>query len=313
MARIIIPGGSGHLGTLVAEALHQRGDEIIVVSRHPEAVERWQSVGWDELERAIDGADVVLNLAGRSVDCRYSAAHRREILTSRVETTRAVGEAIAAAKRPPRVWLQASTATIYAHRYDAANDEMSGMLGGSEPDAPESWRFSIDVAQAWERAFDDAVTPSTRKVALRTAIVMGPFHGGAFANFRLVARLGCGRMGDGRQWVSWIHQRDFIRALEWLIDHDEVEGIVNVAAPNPLPNADFLGAIRDACHGAPYGIPAPQSLLEVAAFIHRTETELLLKSRRVVPTRLLRSGFTFDYPTWQDAARDLCHEGANEW
>jgi uncharacterized protein (TIGR01777 family) len=310
--RVVIPGGSGHLGTLVAEALHGRGDEVIVVTRKPNA-QPWQTAGWDELASVIDGADAVLNLAGRSVDCRYSAANRSAIMTSRVDTTRRVGEAIARARRAPAVWLQASTATIYAHRYDAANDEATGVLGGQEPDAPPQWHFSIDVAKAWEYALNEAVTPSTRKVALRTAMVMSPDPGGAFVNFRMVVRLGCGRMGDGRQWVSWIHHHDFVRAIEWLIDRQDIAGVVNVAAPNPLPNAEFLCAIRRACDGLPFSIPAPQSLLEVAAFIHRTETELLLKSRRVVPSRLLREGFTFQHPTWPEAARDLCHAGGREW
>jgi len=309
--RIVIPGGSGHLGNLVAEAVHRRGDEVIVVSRKP-AVTAWRTAGWDELGNVIDGADVVLNLAGRSVDCRYNAKNRNEILTSRVQTTRRIGEAIAAAKRPPRVWLQASTATIYAHRFDTANDEATGVLGGDEPDAPATWRFSIDVAKAWERAFHDAVTPSTRKVALRTAIVMSPWPFGAFWYFRLLARLGLGRMGDGRQWVSWIHDRDFVRAIDWLIQRDDFDGVVNLAAPNPLPNGEFLRAIRMACGGLPFGFPAPAWLLEIAAFFHRTETELLLKGRRVVPARLLAAGFTFDYPAWQDAVRDLCHAGGKE-
>ena len=310
--RIVIPGGSGHLGTLVAEAFHARGDEVIVVSRRP-AAEPWTTVGWDELAAAVDGADAVLNLAGRSVDCRYNERRRNEIVSSRVETTRRVGEAIALARRPPRVWLQASTATIYAHRFDAANDEATGVIGGSEPDAPAQWHFSIDVARAWEKAFAEAVTPSTRKVALRTAIVMSPWLRGPFWWFRLVSRLGLGRMGDGRQWVSWIHHRDFVRAVDWLIAHDDVEGVVNLAAPNPLPNADFLRAIRRACGAVAVALPAPAWLLEIAAFFHRTETELLLKSRRVVPARLLKEGFTFDFPTWPEAARALCHDGRQEW
>ena len=310
--RIVIPGGSGHLGTLVAEELHRRGDEVIVVSRRPEAAP-WQTAGWDELAGAIDGADAVLNLAGRSVDCRYNAANRSEILTSRVQTTRRVGEAIARARRAPAVWLQASTATIYAHRFDAPNDECTGILGGAEADAPPAWRFSTEVAKAWEQTLKEAVTPSTRKVALRTAIVMSPWPGGAFVNFRMVVRLGCGRMGDGQQWVSWIHHRDFVRAVDWLIDRHDVQGAVNLAAPNPLPNGEFLCGIRKACGALPFSIPTPQSLLEVAAFIHRTETELLLKSRRVVPARLLRAGFTFDFPTWPEAAHDLCHASGKEW
>lgn len=310
--RVVITGGSGQLGTLLAEALHGRGDEVVVVSRNPQPAP-WHTIAWDALRFAVDGADVVINLAGRSVDCRYDVAHRKEILQSRVETTHLVGDAIAAAARPPRVWLQSSTATIYAHRFDAANDEATGVIGGNESDAPNAWHFSIDVATAWEKAMDDRVTPSTRKVKLRTAIVMSGWRGGAFSAFRWLAAHGLGgRMGDGRQWVSWIHQRDFIRAVEWLIDHDEIDGVVNLAAPNPLPNRDFMRAIRDAC-GKRFGLPAQRWMLEIAAFVRRTETELLLKSRRVVPQRLLDAGFRFDFPQWTDAARDLCHDGPKEW
>ena len=310
--RIVMPGGTGHLGTLLANALHDRGDEIVVVSRAPRLLP-WRVAAWEELAAEIDGADAVINLAGRSVDCRYTAKNRREILDSRVESTRAVARAIAAARRAPRVWLQMSTATIYAHRYDAPNDERSGILGGYESDVPRSWRFSIDVATAWERAAKELTLPSTRTVLMRNAIVMSPYRGTPFSILRTLARLGAGgKAGNGRQFVSWIHHRDFARAVAFLIDRDDVSGIVNVAAPNPLPNADFMRAIRRAC-GVPLGIPAPAWLLEIAAFFHRTETELLLKSRRVVPGRLQRAGFTFDFPTWNEAVRELCHGAGGEW
>lgn len=309
--RVVMPGGSGHLGTILANALHDRGDDVVVVSRAPRLLP-WRVAGWEELAAEIDGADVVINLAGRSVDCRYTAKHRNEIMDSRVESTRAVSRAIAAARRAPRVWLQMSTATIYAHRYDAPNDERTGIIGGYEG-APPSWRFSIDVATAWEGAVNEVALPSTRKVTMRSAIVMSPYRGTPFSILRTLARLGVGgRAGDGRQFVSWIHHRDFARAVAFLIDRDDVSGVVNVAAPNPLPNADFMRAIRAACD-VPIGIPAPAWLLEIAAFFHRTETELLLKSRRVVPGRLLRAGFQFEYPTWTDAVHELCHGGAREW
>jgi len=310
--RVVMPGGSGHLGSVLAEALHERGEEVVIVSRTPRLLP-WRVAGWEELAAEIDGADVVINLAGRSVDCRYTAKHKREILESRVDSARAVGRAIAAARRAPRVWLQMSTATIYAHRYEAPNDERTGILGGHEYNAPSAWRFSTDVATAWERAVDEVTLPSTRKVKMRSAIVMSPYRGTPFSIFRTLARLGLGgKAGDGRQFVSWIHHRDFARAVAWLIDHDEVEGVVNLAAPNPLPNAEFMRTIREAC-GVRFGIPAPAWLLEIAAFFHRTETELLLKSRRVVPGRLLRAGFEFEFPTWAAAARELCHGGGGEW
>src|SRR6185436_10244483 len=175
---IVIPGGSGQVGTLLARAFHADHHDVAVLSRRPQTqpwrIIRWDGEHLDDWQREIDGADVVINLAGRSVNCRYNADHRREILQSRVLSTRVVGEAIAQAVHPPTVWLQASTATIYAHRYDAANDERSGVLGGGESAAPDSWRFSIEVAHAWERAFDDAVTTGTRKVTLRSAMILSP-------------------------------------------------------------------------------------------------------------------------------------------
>lgn len=310
--RIVMPGGSGHLGMILAEALHERGDEVVVVSRTPSLLP-WRVAGWEELAAEIDGADAVINLAGRSVDCRYTEKHKDEIFESRVESTRAVARAIVMARRAPRVWLQMSTATIYAHRYDAPNDERTGIIGGYEPDAPRAWRFSIDVATAWERAVDELPLPSTRKVKMRSAIVMSPYRGTPFSIMRTLARLGVGgKMGDGRQFVSWIHHRDFARAVAWLLDHETIEGPVNLAAPNPLPNAAFMRAIREAC-GVRLGVPAPAWLLEMAAFFHRTETELLLKSRRVVPGRLLRAGFSFQFPTWEEAVRELCHGAGREW
>jgi uncharacterized protein len=307
--KIVIPGGSGQVGTVLSRAFRADGHDVVVLSRRP-LLRPWRVVTWDgsspgSWSSEVDGADVVINLAGRSVNCRYNAANRRKMIDSRVQSTRVVGQAIAAAQRPPRVWLQASTATIYAHRYDAANDEASGLLGGSEPDAPDTWRFSIDVARAWERAFDDASTPHTRKVVLRSAMTMSPDAGGVFDTLMQLVKRGLGgRAGDGRQYVSWIHADDFVRAIRWLIDHDGVDGIVNVASPSPLPNAEFMRTLRQVS-GAVIGLPAAAWMLEIGAVFMRTETELILKSRRVVPVRLLERGFTFKFPMWQDAAHDL--------
>jgi uncharacterized protein (TIGR01777 family) len=253
---------------------------------------------------------VVINLTGRSVNCRYTAANREEILQSRVLSTRVVGRAIAAASRKPHVWLQASTATIYAHRYDGPNDEHTGVLGGDEPGAPDSWRFSIDVARAWERAFDEAAADGTRKVTLRSAMTLSPDPGGVFDTLLGLVRRGLGgSAGDGRQFMSWIHHEDFTAAVRWLIDRDDIEGVVNVAAPNPIPNAEFMQVLREAC-GVRLGLPASKWMLEIGAVFMRTETELILKSRRVVPARLLEHGFTFKYPIWRNAARDLCRQSS---
>jgi len=269
-----------------------------------------RKVGWDgktvgAWAAELEGADAVINLAGRSVNCRYTPSNRRAILESRVDSTNAVGLAIAGCASPPRVWLQASTATIYAHRYDAPNDERTGVIGGGEPGVPETWRFSVEVARAWEQALEDAVTPQTRKVALRTAIVMSTDRGGAFDILLSLARRGLGgASGNGRQYVSWIHDADWVRVVRWLIDSD-LAGPVNVAATQPLPNADFMRALREAW-GVRVGLPAARWMLELGAVFLRTETELVLKSRRVVPTRLSEAGFQFSHPSWPEAARDLC-------
>ncbi len=308
--KMVIPGGSGQVGTLLARAFAAAGHEVVVLSRNP-AKAPWRVVRWDGATvgawaAELDGADVVINLAGRSVNCRYNAENRRQIKESRVNSTRAVGRAIAQAARPPQVWLQASTATIYAHRYDAPNDEATGILGGSEAGAPDTWRFSIDVATSWEKAADEIVTPQTRKVLLRSAMTMSPDPGGVFDVLLGLVRWGLGgTSGDGRQFVSWIHDQDFIRAVHWLIDHPELDGPVNLAAPNPVPNAEFMRGLR-AAWGTGFGLPATRWMLAIGAWFLRTETELILKSRRVVPGRLLQSGFVFQFPTWAEAAADLC-------
>jgi uncharacterized protein (TIGR01777 family) len=271
----------------------------------PWRVVEWNPAAADGWASELDGADVVVNLAGRSVNCRYTKANRRQILDSRVASVRAVGEAIARAKRPPAVWLQASTATIYAHTYDRPNDEASGILGGSEPGVPETWRFSIDVATAWEQALDDAPVDGTRKVKLRSAMVMSPDAGGIFDTLLKLVRRGLGgTAGDGRQYMSWIHEIDFVGAVRFLIERN-LEGAVNVASPNPLPNREFMAILRRQW-GTPIGLPATKWMLEVGAVFLRTESELVLKSRRVVPGRLLEEGFRFTYPDWAAAAGELC-------
>jgi uncharacterized protein (TIGR01777 family) len=309
--KILIPGGSGQVGTVLARAFHERGDEVVVLSRTQTNALPWRVVKWDgetlgEWTSEIEDADAVINLAGQSVNCRYTVENRRIIIDSRVKSTRVVGQAIGEANNAPRLWLQASTATLYAHRYDAPNDEATGIIGGAEPNAPDTWRFSIDVVKKWEREANAAATPNTRKVLMRSAIVMTPNAGGPFDMLSRLARFGLGgSSGDGKQFVSWIHDQDFVRTVDWLIQHEELEGPVNLAAPSPLPNAEFMQALRKAW-GIPFGLPATEWMLELGAFVLRSETELVLKSRRVIPTRLLQSGFTFQFPSWSDAAKDLC-------
>lgn len=312
--KIVIPGGSGQLGRVLTRGFGARGDEVVVLGRGGGAPDGARLVAWDGrtvgAEGAgwaaeLDGADAVVNLAGRSVDCRYTRANVEAMMSSRVDSTRAVGQAIARASRPPRVWLQMSTATIYAHRFDAANDETTGQLGGDELDVPSAWKTSIDIARAWEHEQRAAPTPATRKVALRTAMVMSPDRGGVLDVLLRLTGLGLGGpIAGGRQFISWIHERDFARAVQRLIDRDDLDGPVNLSSPHPLPQRDFMSDLR-AAWGAPLGLPAAKWMVAIGAFFLRTEPELVLKSRRVVPARLLQTGFAFDFPEWPAAARDL--------
>jgi uncharacterized protein (TIGR01777 family) len=314
--KIIIPGGSGHVGALLARSFHDDGHDVVVLSRTPAATP-WRTIAWDAVnsgdwEKEIDGADVVINLAGRSVNCRYTPENRKAIMDSRIDSTRAVGRAIAAAPTPPPLWLQMSTATIYAHRFDAPNDEFTGIIGGSEPGVPESWHFSIEVATAWERALNELDLPSTRRVALRAAMVMTTEREGIFDTLLGIVRRGLGgSSAGGRQYISWIHGDDFVRAIRWLIERSDIDGPVNIAAPEPLPNREFMEVLRSAW-GAKLGLPSTKWMLELGAFLMRTDTELILKSRRVIPGRLLDSGFTFQFPTWRAAAIDLCTRWRSE-
>jgi uncharacterized protein (TIGR01777 family) len=311
--KVVIPGGSGQVGTILARSFHAAGHDVIVLSRSPRP-EPWRVLAWDPPTLGawadeFNGATAVINLAGRSVNCRYTAANRRAILESRVTSTSAVAAAIARASAPPPVWLQASTATIYAHRFDAANDEATGQIGGTEPDLPASWHFSIEVAEAWEQACTGALVPHTRRVLMRSAMIMSPGRGGIFDTLLGLVRRGLGgKAADGRQYMSWIHDQDFVRAVQFLIEDASISGPVNLAAPVPLPNAQFMSALR-AAWGVPIGLPATRWMLTLGAYFMRTETELVLKSRRVIPGRLTALGFRFGFPTWPDAAADLC----NRW
>lgn len=306
--KVVLAGGTGLLGRMLASDFRQGGHEVVVLSRRggsDRAALPWDGRTLGEWVRDVDGADAVIDLAGRSVNCRYNQANLREMWDSRVDSARAIGRAIEQAARPPRVWLQMSTATIYAHRFDAANDEATGRIGGAEPDAPRPWRASVDIANAWEQALREANTPKTRKVALRSAMVMSPDRGSAFDALLGLTRWGFGGpIAGGRQFVSWIHDRDFVRAVRFLLDRDDFEGPVNVASPFPLPQRDFMGALRAAA-SARLGLPATRWMVELGAFFLRTETELILKSRRVIPGRLLDAGFSFEYPNWPEAASDL--------
>ena len=280
--RIVIPGGSGQVGTILARHFHAQGHYVTVLARNrhdkPWQVAPWDGTNLGDWTNTLDGADVLINMTGRSVNCRYTPKNRAEIKESRVATTRLLGQAITQLARPPRLWMNASTATIYRHALDRPMDEASGEIGGNEDDIPSTWRFSIDVATSWEQAFFSANTPNTRKVALRSAMVMSTDAGGVFDQFLRLVRFGLGgHAGSGNQFVSWIHDIDFLRSIDHLIAHEELNGPINLAAPNPLPNREFMRALRQAA-GAPIGLPSTHLMLEVGALFLRTETELILKS-----------------------------------
>ena len=301
MPKLILPGGNGFLGRVLTEHFAPQGWEIVVFSRRSEAPNGARLVRWDgatlgDWAQEFDGADAVVNLAGRSVNCRYNAANKREIYDSRLKSTKVIGKAIAQCQKPPPVWINSSSATIYRHAEDREMDEATGEIGSG---------FSVDVCQKWEAELIAANTPRTRKIALRTAMVFGPQPGGVMDAFATITRRGLGgALGEGNQFVSWVHADDFARSVQWIIEHENLSGALNCAAPNPIPNREFMRLFRAACH-QPIGLPATRWMLELGAFFLRTETELPLKSRRVVPRRLLESGFRFDFPTVSEALQHL--------
>jgi uncharacterized protein (TIGR01777 family) len=316
--KIVIPGGTGQVGGVLRRALAQRGDEVTVLSRRPEQLEDgvrhlvWDGRTLGPWTAEFEEADAVINLAGRTVSCRYTDGNLRQMMDSRVDSTRVVGEAITRAQRPPKVWLQMSTATIYADSRsradDLPHDEATGIIGGEEPDVPLYWEYSVRIARRWEQAQSDADTPATRQVALRTAMVMTPHRGGVFDYLSWMARLGLGGpVAGGRQYVSWVHGEDFVRAVLFLLEREDLNGPINVTAPDPVSQRDLMRSLRGAW-GCRFGLPATRLMAEVGALALRSDTELLLKSRRVVPGRLLDAGFAFAHPTWDSAARDLVEQ-----
>lgn len=306
--KIVIAGGTGHIGQAMFRYFSKQGHQVVVLSRKADPSKSqvaWNGKALGDWVKEIDGSDIVVNLAGRTVNCRYTQENLQQMMDSRVFSTRVIGEAIAQAKNPPSLWLQMSTATIYAHRFDQANDEYKGIIGGEEPDVPAYWEYSIRIAKNWEKELDQALVPQTRKIALRTAMVMGLHPESVFGVLKKMTQLRIGgSIGGGRQYVSWIHEEDFLRAVDFLIEHEEINGVVNMCAPNPLPQKDFMRNLREALN-IHIGLPAMAWMAEVGAFFLRTDTELLLKSRRVIPTRLMQAGFQFKYPQWFQASRDL--------
>jgi uncharacterized protein (TIGR01777 family) len=298
--KMIIAGGNGFLGKHLARYFTQLGYQVIILSRkrgYRIGMLHWDGRTLGRWAEALEGAAVVLNLAGRSVDCRYNIVNRYAIIRSRLDSTKVLGEAIAQCQNPPAMWLNSSTVTIYTDTKDEqpANTEATGNIGRN---------FSERVAQQWEAEFWVAATPRTRRVALRTAIVLGA-DGGALPVMARLARWGLATsQSDGQQWMSWLHIDDFCRALELLIARPDLERTFNLCAPHPIRNEDFNALLGQ--HYQPrWQLPQPKWLLEIGAFLLRTETELILKSRKVVPQRLLESGFTFRFPTCNLALANL--------
>jgi uncharacterized protein (TIGR01777 family) len=307
MKRIVLAGGSGFLGQVLADHFQNNGYEVINLTRSPKPGSgkvrevRWNARDLGEWARELEGATAVINLTGRSVNCRYTPSNRQLILESRVLSTRVLGTAISQCKESPRAWLNSSTATIYKHTYGPAWDE-SGIVGGT-PEAKDA--YSVEVALAWEQALQEARVPATRKIALRSAMVLGNRKNSVFPVLQKLAQYGLGgKMGTGKQFVSWIHEADFCAAIDWLIAHEKIDGAVNVAAPNPVTNAEMMKLFRNQCHQR-LGLPANRWMLEIGAFFLRTETELILKSRRVIPKRLIDTGFTYRFSDLKQALNDL--------
>jgi uncharacterized protein (TIGR01777 family) len=305
--KIVIAGGSGFIGQAMAERW-AADNEVVILTRGLNAgnnaygsrqFANVQYVEWDARSTGswtsvIKGADVLINLCGKSVNCRYTTGNRQAILTSRIQSTRALGAAIRQCTKPPKLWINAGSATIYRHATDRPQDEATGEMHND---------FSVQVCKAWEAAFNAQSTPYTRKVVLRTAIVLG--DGGVLVPFKRLVLTGLGgHQGDGRQMFSWIHIEDLCRMVAWIADHPEEEGIYNASAPGPVSNRAFMQELRKVL-GVSFGLPAPACLLRIGAWIIGTETELLLKSRWVLPARLLREGFEFLYPDIQKAMKNL--------
>jgi uncharacterized protein (TIGR01777 family) len=293
MKKLVIAGGSGFLGNAIVNHFKNKFKDIVILTRNAiPNTDTVRYVTWDaktlgDWQQELEGCDVLINMAGRSVDCRYTDTNKKTIMDSRVDSTQVLNKAVAAQQNPPKIWFNSSTATIYRHAMDMEMGEENGEIGTG---------FSVSVAQAWEKTFFEGHTPKTRKVALRTSIVLGK-NGGALTPIKTLAKLGMGgKQGTGEQKFSWIHVDDFVRSIDYIIKNEELNGPINIVAPKPTNNTKLMQEVRKAV-GIGFGLPSPKWLLEIGAILIRTETELILKSRNVVPTKLLNHGFTFKYPT----------------
>ncbi|SEJ24065.1 hypothetical protein SAMN05216327_107287 [Dyadobacter sp. SG02] len=299
--KIVLAGGNGYLGKVLQEYYKPLAREVIVLSRKPSpSFENIRTISWDartqgEWVECLNHADLLINLCGKNVNCRYTPENKAEIINSRVTPTTLLAHAIQSLAVPPRLWINVTSATIYRHAEDRPQDEDTGEIG---------YGFSIDVCRKWEEAFFENPTPGTRKVALRMGVVFGK-RDGAFPRLLALARLGLGgKQGNGQQYMSWLHEQDAAKCTEWLLQNEAVSGILNCTSPNPAKNEVVMAALRKAC-GMPVGIPAPAWLLEIGTRVIGTEMELLLKSRWVLPKRLLDHQFEFSYPEIGHAVNDI--------
>lgn len=296
-------GGTGFLGQAIIKRFNQSSTQIIILSRGKNREEKnVRYIHWDgktigDWIDFLEGADVLINLTGKSVDCRYNEKNKAEIISSRVNATKVIGEAINKTLNPPKVWLNSASATIYRNAEDRPMDEFDGEIGKG---------FSVEVCQIWEKTFNEINNPKTRKIAMRISMVMGK-EGGVFPVMSKLVKSGLGgTMGNGKQFISWIHEEDFLNAIEFLINNEKAFGPYNFAAPEPIPNNVFMQLLRKHLNVI-IGLPAAKWMLEIGAFFIKTETELILKSRRVVPTKLLNEGFVFKYPSVESALKNLCN------
>jgi uncharacterized protein len=292
MKKIVLAGGTGFLGSFLASKFRANGNHIIIISRHDSDVTWYDG---EAIVNTLDGADAIINLAGKSVDCRYNEKNKNEVLESRIETTKAIGEAIQKCSHPPKLWINSSTATIYRHAEDRPMTEEDGEIGTG---------FSVNVALQWEKTFFDFRLLATRQVALRMAIVLGR-EGGAMQPLKRLVQFGFGgKQGKGNQMFSWIHIGDVYGIIVFLMGRENLNGVFNCSSPNPVTNEMFMETLRNVLNKK-IGLPSPEWLLKMGAVIIRTETELILKSRWVLPGRLLKSGYTFSYSSLQKAFEEI--------
>ncbi|WP_417350601.1 TIGR01777 family oxidoreductase [Flavobacterium alkalisoli] len=300
MKKMVIAAGTGFLGSILIGYFKDKAEEIVILTRGKSGTKNnikyvnWDAKSFSGWEHELENSDILINLAGKSVNCRYNERNKNEIMASRINSTAILNKAVLQCKTPPKHWLNSSTATIYKGSYHKQMDEVNGDKG---------FDFSMKVARAWEKVFFKTETPQTLKTALRTSIVLGK-KGGAYPMLRKLAKIGMGgKQGNGRQYVSWIHQHDFARAVEFVIK-TQTECVVNVVSPTPVRNTNFMAAIVKRVK-APFAIPISKLMLDLGAKIIGTETELVLKSRNVIPKRLQENGFTFKYPNLDEALQNL--------